>query len=297
MKGTMNNWLQDLRYGLRMMRKNLGLTALAVLTLGIGIGATTTIFSVVNAVLIRPLLYKDADRLVMLWATQPELKLPIDKLPISGGDFNDWRNHSHSFESLAAVDSVSYNLTGMGDPERLDASRVTDNFFPMMGVSPFLGRTFLAGEASPGGEPLVILSYGLWQSKFGANPGLVGQALKLNNSSYTVVGVMLPDFQFPSAADLPSYFEFPPRAQLWTMLVMNEQRNTNRRNRDLAVIARLKPDVSLPQAQNEMTAISLGLEQQYPENKALLQLHRQRLATTDWRKARRIRCSLCMRFA
>jgi putative ABC transport system permease protein len=261
------------------MRKNLGLTALAVLTLGIGIGATTTIFSVVNAVLIRPLLYKDADRLVMLWAANPQLNLPIDKLPISGGDFTDWRKHNRSFESIAAIDSVSYNLTGTSDPERLDASRVTDNFFQMMGVGPFLGRTFLPGDATPGAEPLVIVSYGLWQGKFGANRDLIGQALKLNNKNYTVVGVMPPDFQFPSASDLPSYFEFPPRAQIWTPLVLTEQRTANRRNRDLAVIARLKPDVSLPQAQEEMTTISLGLEQQYPENKGwgvrILPLQRQ----------------------
>ncbi len=275
----MNNWLQDVRYGLRIMRNNLGLTALAVLTLGIGIGATTTIFSVVNAVLIRPLLYKDADGLVMLWATNPQLNLPIDKLPISGGDFNDWRNHSRSFESIAAIDSVSYNLTGTSDPERLDASRVTDNFFQMMGVGPFLGRTFLPGDASAGAEPLVIVSYGLWQGKFGSNRDLIGQVLKLNNKNYTVIGVMPPDFQFPSASDLPSYFEFPSRAQIWTPLVLNEQRTANRRNRDLAVIARLKPGVSLPQAQEEMTAISLGLEQQHPENKGwgvrILPLHRQ----------------------
>jgi putative ABC transport system permease protein len=275
----MDNWLQDVRFGLRIMRNNLGLTALAVLTLGIGIGATTTIFSVVNAVLIRPLLYKDADRLVMLWATQPELKLPIDKLPISGGDFTDWRKHARSFESISGLDSVSYNLTGSGDPERLDASRVTDNFFQMMGVNPFLGRTFLPGDANPGAEPLVILSYGLWQNKFGANRDILGQTLKLNNKNYTVVGVMPPDFQFPSASDLPSYFEFPPRAQIWTPLVLTEQRTANRRNRDLAVIARLKPGVSLSQAQEEMNAISLGLEQQHPENKnwgvRLLPLQRQ----------------------
>lgn len=275
----MNNWLQDVRYGLRMVRHNLGLTVLAALTLGIGIGATTTIFSIVNALLIKPLLYKDSDRLVMLWATQPELKLTIDKLPISGGDFTDWRNHTQSFESIAGIDSTSYNLTGMGDPERLDASRVTDNFFQMMGVSPLLGRAFIPGDGRVGGEPLVILSHSLWQNRFGANPNLIGQTLQLNNRTFTVVGVMPPNFQFPSASDLPSYFEFPPRAQIWTLLVMNEQRSVNRRNRDLAVIAKLKPGVNLPQAQNEMNAVSVGLEQQYPEDKGwgvrIIPLHQQ----------------------
>jgi putative ABC transport system permease protein len=278
-EAMMDTLLQDIGFGFRMLLKARGVTALAVLTLALGVGANTVIFSVVNAVLLRPLPYKEADRLVMLWATQEQLQAALDRIPISAGDFIEWRDQNHAFEEIAAVDSATFNLTGMDQPEQIVGARVSANFFQLMGIQPALGRSFLPDEERQGNNQVVIISHSLWQRRFGANPQVVGQTMTLNNKSYNIIGIMPPNFTFPRAADLPSYFEFPPQAQLWSPLALSAQRINNRRSRDLAVIARLKPGVSIDQAQTEMSQIASRMEGQYPENKgwnvSLLPLRKQ----------------------
>jgi putative ABC transport system permease protein len=235
-----------------MLGKSPGFTAMAVLALALGIGANSAIFSVVNTVLLRPLPYKDPDRLVMVWYHVPQKGLK--QFSASPLDFIDWRDQSQVFEQMAAFDSLSFNLTGKEEPERIEGARVSASLFPLLGVKAALGRTFLAEEEQPGHERVVILSHGLWQRRFGADPGFIGQTLTLNGSSYTVVGI------------LPASFKFPDKEELWTPLAFNPEQliESARGGRSLLVIGRLKPAVTLRQGQTEMSTIARRLEQRYP---------------------------------
>ncbi len=242
---------QDLRYGLRMLAKNPGFTTIAVIALALGIGANSAIFSVVNTVLLRPLPYKSPERLVMVWEEAAHLGFP--KNTPSPANFLDWRSQNTVFEAMAAMVERSFNLTGVGEPERFDGRRVSANLFGLLGVDAQLGRTFRPEEDQPGSR-VVILSHGLWQRRFGADPRVIGQSLSLNGESYTVVGVMPPSFQFPSRRD-----------QLWVPMAFSSKEAASRGNHYLEVIARIKPGVSLQQAQAEMGTIAARLAQQYPE--------------------------------
>ena len=184
----MESLLQDLRYALRMLRKNPGFTAVAVLTLALGIGANTAIFSVVNAVLLRPLPYKDSDRLAGS-STEAEIRL-------SPWSFFEWQRQSRSFESMGAAEYWTPNVTGTEHAEKLWALHVTSGILPMLGVQPILGRVFLPEEDQKGKEHEVVISYALWQSHFAANPEVVGKHMTLNGEVYSIVGVMPRDFKF-----------------------------------------------------------------------------------------------------
>jgi len=243
---------QDLRYGLRMLLKNPGFTAVAVIALALGIGANSAIFSVVNTVLLRPLPYKNPERLVMVWEDNSKQGFPRDTP--SPANFMDWRDQNHVFESIAALVEISFNLTGAGEPERIDGQRVSASLFSLLGVEPQLGRAFRAEEDQPGGNHVVIISHGLWQRRFGSDPGIVGKPINLNGESFTVVGVMPRTFQFPTRRD-----------QLWVPIAFNAKEAGERGNHYLEVIARMKPGVTLQQAQAEMTTIATRLQQQYPE--------------------------------
>ncbi len=243
---------QDLRYGLRMLWKNPGFTLIAILALALGIGANTAIFSVVNTVLLRPLPYKDPDRLVMVWEDNTKKGFPRDTP--APANFIDWRDQNQVFEGMAAIAEQSFNLTGIGEPERIDGRRVSASLFPLLGVEPQLGRAFLPEEDSPGGSRVVILSYGLWQRRFGSDVNITGKPLTLNGESYTVVGVMPPHFQFPSRED-----------QLWVPIAFTSQGAANRGGHYLEVIARTKPGITLEQAQAAMNTIAARLQQQYPD--------------------------------
>ena len=196
--GVLEALWQDLRYGARMLLKQPGFTFIAVLTLGLGIGANTAIFSIVNAVLLRPLPYPAPERLVSLQER------------VSGGGFSpsypnfaDWRAQNTVFDSMAAVrTNESFNFTGAGEPERLQGRLVSAEFFSTLGISPLLGRDFLAEDNRPSAAPAAILSYGFWQRRFGADESVVGKQLTLNNQSFTVVGVTPPDFRFGAEADV-----------------------------------------------------------------------------------------------
>lgn len=240
---------QDLRYGLRMLAKNPGFTAVAVLALALGIGANSAIFSVVNTVLLRPLPYKNPEQLVMVWDEQTHLGFPKDTP--SPANFLDWRQQNTVFTGMSALIESSFNLTGAGEPERLDGRRVSANFFSLLGVEPQLGRSFVPEEDKPGTR-VVILSYGLWQRRFGGDPTVIGRAINLSGQSYTVVGVM------------PQYFP-AGRYQLWVPTAFPAEEAANRGAHYLEVIARLKPGVTIQQAGAEMKMITARLEKQYPE--------------------------------
>ena len=183
----MSTLVQDIRYGIRTLAKNPSFTAVAVLTLALGIGANTVIFSAVNAVLVRPLPYKDADRLVMLWSTKPKEGWRGQASPL---DFVTWRAGSRSFRSMAAIRPCSAILTGRGEPVELMGGRISAAFFETLGIAPQLGTTFAAAEFGSGAERVVLIANGFWQERFGSDPRVIGQSIRLNDEMYTVVGVM-----------------------------------------------------------------------------------------------------------
>ncbi|HEY4285315.1 MAG TPA: ABC transporter permease, partial [Chthoniobacterales bacterium] len=244
--------LQDLRFGMRMLLKNPGFTVIAVIALALGIGANTAIFSVVNAVLLRPLPYKNPERLVMVWEDNSKQGFPRDTP--AAPNYLDWRDQNHVFEGMAAMVDISVNLTGTGEPERIDGRRVSASLFELLGVQPQLGRIFRSEEDQLGANSVVILSHGLWQRRFGGDPGIIGKPVNLNGKSFTVVGVMPRTFQFPTRTD-----------QFWIPMAFDAKEAKQRGNHYLEVLARMKSGVSLQQAQAEMTTIATRLQQQYPE--------------------------------
>jgi predicted permease len=243
----METWLQNLRYTLRALRKSPGFTAVAVITLALGIGANTAIFSVVNAVLLRPLPYKDDSRLVVI--------LNKGRNPVAPANFIDWRSQTQVFSHMGAAEYWTPNLTGTDNPEKLWALHVSPDIFPMLGVQPLRGRVFLPEEQEVGKEHEVVLSYALWQSHFAGNPEIVGRSVALSGETYTVIGVMPRDFRFAPF--------WATKAELWAPLALGS-RLTDRSGGSLRIFARLKPGVTLDQAQTEMAGITSRLERQFP---------------------------------
>ena len=242
---------QDTRYATRSLRKHPGFTAVAILTLALGIGANTAIFSVINAVLLRPLPYQDADRLVILSETISERSIGGVSYP----NFVDWRNQNTVFEHLAAVrPRESFNLTGAGESERLQGRLVSANFLETLGVTPIRGRDFTTEDDRTGAAPAVIISYGLWQRRFGADEKIVGQQLILNRESFTVVGITPADFEFGVEADLSV-----------PIGLSTERFSARGRDPGIGTVARLKQGVSVETANAELNTIAARLAQQYPD--------------------------------
>lgn len=244
---------QDLRYGVRMLRKYPGFALTVVVTLALGIGANTTIFSVVNAVLMEPLPYRDSNRLVRLWESNPSQNRLESAASVP--NFQDWQTQQTVFEQLAASEVTTFNLTGSGEPQRISAARITANLVPMLGVAPQLGRSFTDDEAKPGGNRVTLLSYVLWQRQFAGDPSIVNKTIQLNGEPYTVVGVM------------PREFTFTGR-ELWIPFVIDPAREpwrADRANRNLSVYGRLKPDVTIDRATAEMGILTQRLAEQNPE--------------------------------
>ena len=246
--GLMETIWQDLRYSGRVLLKHPGFTLIAVLTLSLGIGANTAIFSIVNTVLLRPLPYQAPEQLVTLGEFGP-------RGSVSYPNFVDWRDQSSLFESVSVVRSnENYNFTGAGEPERLQGRLVSAGFFSLLGVQPLLGRDFVKEDDRPGGTPAVIISHGFWSRRFGSDPGVIGKQITLNNQSYTVIGVSPQDFQF----GLPADVTIP-------IGLSAERFKTRGADPGISVVARLKPNVSLQQAQTETEMVYARMEQQYPE--------------------------------
>jgi len=259
---------QDMRYGARMLLKSPGVTLVAVLTLALGIGANTAIFSVVNFVLLRPLEYANPDQLVMVW--ERNTKKGWNESPTSFADFVDFRDNAKSVELVAFTDT-NFNLTGGDQPERVAGLRVSANLFSLLGVNPARGRWFAPGEDKPGAGHVLILSYGLWQRSFGGNSNLVNQTVQLNGQSYTVVGVMPPTFKFPPAFSATTTSEeLISNADLWVPLTTDDV-PLIRNIRNLKMIGRLKAGVAPQQAQAEINSIASRLAREYPDVNAGLE--------------------------
>jgi putative ABC transport system permease protein len=249
---------QDIRYGFRMLAKHKAFTSIAVITLALGIGANTAIFSVVNELLLRPLPYRDANRVVTMWEVSPEGR---HQNSTSRANFRAWRDQSTSYEYIAAFSDQRANLTGNGDPEELSVQFATPDFFKVMGVDPMLGRTFLPEDDEPSSPPVAVLSYGLWQRRFGGQPGVIGQPIMLNGTKFTVIGVMPPNFQF----HIKQRSGTVRPAELWTILPMPTGPGANDRGRFLGTVARLKPGVSVDHAATELRTIEARLSDEAPE--------------------------------
>ena len=249
----MNHLFQDLRLAPRQFFKNPGYTAVAILTLALGIGANTAIFSVVNAVLLRPLPFKDPDRLVRVWHTPPAKSFPgIDKFAVSAANYLDWQRENHVFEQMGIFSGRFLTLTGVAQPQQVTAASVSAGFFETLGVRPALGRIFAAEEDQPGRTNVAVLSYRFWQEHFGSNPNVVGTNVTMDGQNFQIAGVM------------PESFRFPEYAQMWTPMGWTEQEKAVRGEHHSVVIARLKPGIDLRQAQAEMNTISSRLERLYP---------------------------------
>jgi putative ABC transport system permease protein len=248
----METLIKDIRYGVRGLWKRPGFTAVAVLTLALGIGANTAIFSVVNAVLLRPLQFRDPDRLVMIWEDATFAGFPRNTP--APANYVDWKTQTQSFEDVAASAESTFNLTGDGDPERVAAYKVTANFFPLFGVAPALGRNFATEEDRPGAQKVAVLSHALWQTRYGGNRQIINREIQLNGEKYTVIGVMPQGFQF-----------FESDVRLWVPLALDSEELANRGGHYLKVVARLKPGVTLDQAQADLSAVMARVAKDNPE--------------------------------
>jgi putative ABC transport system permease protein len=246
---------RDLGHGFRTLRRASGFAAVVILTLALGIGATSAVFSVVNAVLLRPLPFSNQERLAVLWETPTKERLD-EEIELSYPDYREWRDQNHVFSQLAAVTSsnAAMNLTGVGEPRQVHAAPVSHNFFSTLGVEPQLGRAFLPEDDRLEGRPVAVLGHRMWREQFGGDPRVIGRQIRLNAQSYTVVGVM------------PGVFRYPQAAQLWVPLLpaLGAQGSELRINRVLKGMGRMKPGVTLERARSEMLIIAERQDAQNP---------------------------------
>lgn len=258
-RGTtlLESFLQDVRYSLRVLARNPGFSIVAALTLALGIGATTAIFSLVDTILLKPLPYPNAGRVAMLWRSNPLPSISgTGDLPWESQDARLLIQKSTVFQNLGAFRKDSFSLTGLTDPELLEGARVSAGFFPALGVSPLLGRTFTAQDDQPGHDHVAILGYGLWKSRFAGRPEVVDSKITLNGYPYTVVGIMPASFMFPRAEGMPTILDLPQETQLWVPLALAPG---PRGSAELAVIAELRPGMSTVHLRQEMNAFDRGL--------------------------------------
>jgi putative ABC transport system permease protein len=243
---------QDLQYGWRMLRRSPGFSLVAILTLAIGIGANAAMFSVINTVLLRPLPFPDAQRIVFVWDTDPNRN--VDRGMASSAEFLDWRNQNHSFEELSVWRTWFYNLTGSAEPEQVFGVHASANFLHLLGVRPILGRDFISEEDRVGHDQVAIITYGLWQRRFGGDPAIVGKNILLDEKPFTVVGVLPRGF---------SIFGTSRQFDVWMPMAL-DRAQLHREDHSVIVFGRLRKGVTLAQAQAEMETIKARLKQQYP---------------------------------
>ncbi|MGH9970956.1 MAG: ABC transporter permease [Pyrinomonadaceae bacterium] len=248
----MERLFRDIRFGFRSLLKRPAFAAIAVGTLALGIGANTTIFSVVNAVLLRPLPYPSSDQLVVIWGKLPTHGL--NKLSVSPAEFVDYRNRNHTFSAIATYSSIGRNLTGAGEPERLNVTFVTEDFFSVLATRPQTGRTFLHDEDQPGHNHVAILSHSLWQRHFAGDQSIVGRSVMLDGVSHEIIGVMPAGFQFPDS-----------ETQIWKPMAFDadDLSENNRGSHYLDLIARMKPGVTLAQAQADVGSIAAQMQREH----------------------------------
>jgi putative ABC transport system permease protein len=244
----LEEFTQDLRFGGRTLRRNPGFAAIAILTLALGIGANAAIFSVVNAVLLRPLPWSDPDRAVMIWSKWTA----FDKTWVASGEVVDYKKRSRALSDVAAWSDGQVNLTGDGEPERVAAANVSANLFPVLGAQPMIGRVFSGPEDVPNGPNVVVLGFGLWKRRYASDPSIVNRTILINGQSFQVLGVMPPDFV------LPTDFQNPEPTQLWTPLQMDPA-STDHGNHGLYAAGRLQPGATVRQAADELSGIARAM--------------------------------------
>ncbi len=247
----MGSLMQDFRFAIRMMAKSPGFAALAVIALGLGIGANTAVFSVANAFIRKPVDFPQLDRLVVLFDKQAGNASRWES--VTPADYFEWKDQNQSYERMGAFDWNDINLTGAGDPEKLQGVVASEEFFEIVGVAPAVGRTFLPGECEPGHDHEAVLSYPLWQERFGGDPRISGKTTTLDGQSYTIVGVM------------PKAFSFPASAQIWTPLAMDSKERAQRDSHHIHPLARLRPGVAVAQAQAELETLQRRAQENYPQ--------------------------------
>jgi hypothetical protein len=260
------SWLEDfakdVRYGVRMLWKNPGFTCAVVLTLALGIGANTAIFSVVNAVLLKQLPFPHPERITMIWDGNPSLNLGND-LPPETLDLPEWRSQAKSFEQLAAFRPRPADISERGDPERVDSVDVTANLFSVLGIQPMYGRSFAVEEEKPGNDKVAVISHRLWLGRFGGNTNVLGQFITVNRERRRVIGIMAPEFTFPRGA----WFDLSSRPEIWMPLAERANywyHSEDNIKHDYAVIGRLKVGIPITQAQAEMDAIAARQALEHP---------------------------------
>jgi putative ABC transport system permease protein len=258
----MRKLIRDLRFGARMLLKHPGFAFVAVVTLALGIGANTAIFSVVNAVLLRPLDYREPGRVVALWENVPAQG---GRWRVTPANFFDWKKQNEVFEAVAAFGASTLNLTGVGEPAQLSGSRVSEGYFDVLGVAPALGRAFLPEEYGPGKGQVVILGQGLWRGRFGSDPNVVGKTVRLDGNAYTIVGVM-PAGVYPTWPTTSKISFDASRQEYLVPMSFSPAWAGNRNSHVLGVVARLKPDATLARAQADMNLIARRLEEAYPDS-------------------------------
>src|SRR5262245_9168581 len=247
----MRTLLQDLRFGARMLLKKPGFTIVAVITLALGIGANTAVFSLINAVLLRPLPFYEPAALVMVWEDASFAGFPQQEP--APANYVDWKARQSVFEDMAALEWGKFSLTGDGEPQQIYSNSVTSNFFTLLGVAPALGRTFSPEEEKPGANKVVVLSNNFWQTRYGGDLNIIGREILLDDEKYAVIGVMPAEFEF-----MISYIN------LWVPMAYTQEEWANRKSHHLNVVARMKRGVSLREAQAEIQTITQGIARQYP---------------------------------
>src|SRR5262245_58044240 len=257
-RGTrvLEDLLQDLRYGARMLLNKPGFTLIAVITLAAGIAANTTIFSVADAMVLRPFNFPNQDRLVMVWE-RSTTQGGFDHSSVAPGNFYDWREQNRSFERFIAIHGRIFDLTGAHQPEQFGGYLVSAGFFDALGVKAALGRTFLPGEDEPGRDQVVVLKHSLWERRFGSDPNVVGRTLTLSAKTFTVIGVMPADFNFPFNG-----------GEIWAPLAFDDQTKLDRDSHNMRALGLPKPRVSVAQANADLDAISRRAQQLFPETNA-----------------------------
>jgi putative ABC transport system permease protein len=247
----METFWQDLRFGFRQLLSKPGFAGIATLSLALGIGANTAIFSLVDAVLLRPLPFHDPDRLVMVWEDAAKIGFPRG-MP-EPANYADWKAQNRVFEDMAALNWRTYNLTDDGEPERVEAHAVTANFFRLLGVKPELGRFFTDEEDRQGRSNVALISHDLWQRRFGGDPAMVGKEILLNGQRHIIIGVMSPGFQFLSK-----------ETGFWVPMAFSQQELANRGSHYLTVVARMKPGVTFQEARADIAAITQRINSDHP---------------------------------
>jgi len=260
--------LQSFKYAFRSLSRRPGFAALSILALALGLGANAAIFRVFDAVLLRPLPYPDADRIVMPWEFSAEIqqRLGFDRLPSSPADFVDYRDRTTSFEHFASMRTEQVNLTGLGEPERIGALRVSSGFFDVLGVQASIGRTFQPGDESRG--RVVLIADSLWRRSFGGDPGVIGRVISLNGEPATVLGVLPDWFRFPAAGELPQSFGFSLSPVVWSLDVLTPEQRRNRGGKSLVLIGRLNLGVSAAMAEQDLAHIAADIARDFPQTNA-----------------------------